>query len=428
MRPIRFIHAADCHLDAAFSGLGTVNASLQERLYEATFTALRRLFDLCIEKKVDFLLIAGDISNAEDHSIKAQFALYDGCKRLKEHNIAVYIIHGNHDPISSRLQAVPWPDNVTFFGKDLEEKQHLNEQGHLLALIHGISYASNTEKRNLAKYFKRNKEFDCPQIGLLHSHVGAIKGKHLYAPCTLDDLKKADMDYFALGHIHKREILSDSPPIAYPGCIQGLHILEEGEKGCFLVSLEKKAHSQSFEHTMHFHALAPIVWQNIYINLESLDDPNCPHSLDEAVQKALEEAKSSLKAPCESLLVRLHFTGRSPLHEILQKPENLEDLLEQYNTQYADGQKLWIKDIQLASRPPINKETLSARKDLSGEIHRLVATWQEDPESLEACRLALRDFYNHKQAKKMLENLTDDELISLLSEAESMCLNSMESS
>jgi exonuclease SbcD len=77
MNSLRYIHAADLHLDTPFLGLSRTDAgeALQAQLRDATFTALQRLFDLCERLRPDFLILAGDIYNQEEHSVKAQLAL-----------------------------------------------------------------------------------------------------------------------------------------------------------------------------------------------------------------------------------------------------------------------------------------------------------------------------------------------------------------
>ena len=93
MPPIRFIHAADLHLDAAFSGLSRdIPADFAERLRTATFTAFRRLLDLCERESPDFLLLAGDVYNQEDASVSAQLALRDGFRRLESLSIPVFLV------------------------------------------------------------------------------------------------------------------------------------------------------------------------------------------------------------------------------------------------------------------------------------------------------------------------------------------------
>ena len=172
MNSLRYIHAADLHLDTPFLGLSRTDAgeALQAQLRDATFTALQRLFDQCERLRPDFLVLAGDIYNQEEHSVKAQLALRDGCVRLQACGIPVFWAHGNHDPLDSRLKTVDWPDNVTIFGP--EPEQHvLYRDGAPLAVIHGISHARIREARNLALLFHRQPETDCFQLGVLHCSV-----------------------------------------------------------------------------------------------------------------------------------------------------------------------------------------------------------------------------------------------------------------
>ena len=222
MNSLRYIHAADLHLDTPFLGLSRTDAgeALQAQLRDATFTALQRLFDQCERLRPDFLVLAGDIYNQEEHSVKAQLALRDGCVRLQACGIPVFWAHGNHDPLDSRLKTVDWPDNVTIFGP--EPEQHvLYRDGAPLAVIHGISHARIREARNLALLFHRQPETDCFQLGVLHCSVEGSPTQDRYAPCSLDDLRAAGLDAWALGQVHERRILARHPFIAYPGNTHG---------------------------------------------------------------------------------------------------------------------------------------------------------------------------------------------------------------
>lgn len=178
-----------------FLGLSRTDAgeALQAQLRDATFTALQRLFDQCERLRPDFLVLAGDIYNQEEHSVKAQLALRDGCVRLQACGIPVFWAHGNHDPLDSRLKTVDWPDNVTIFGP--EPEQHvLYRDGAPLAVIHGISHARIREACNLALLFHRQPETDCFQLGVLHCSVEGSPTQDRYAPCSLDDLRAAGLD------------------------------------------------------------------------------------------------------------------------------------------------------------------------------------------------------------------------------------------
>ena len=219
MDAIRYIHAADLHLDTPFQGLSRETAQgghLARLLHDATFTALERLFGFCEAEKPDFLVLAGDIYNQENYSVKAQLRLRDGCERLNRLGIRVFLAHGNHDPLDSRLNAVEWPDNVTVFGPE-PERHLLEKDGRPLAVVHGISHARAREGRNLARFFQRDARYDCFQLGVLHCTVEGESKADRYAPCSLDDLKSAGLDAWALGHVHERRVLSEAPFIAYPG-------------------------------------------------------------------------------------------------------------------------------------------------------------------------------------------------------------------
>ena len=214
---VRYIHAADLHLDTPFQGLAREAAQsghLSRIMQDATFTALERLFRFCEEKRPDFLVLAGDIYNQENYSAKAQLALRDGCRRLDALGIRVFMAHGNHDPLSSRLTAIHWPENVTVFGPDVESRL-VEKDGQPLALVHGISHAGSRENRNLAQLFRRDDTQSVFQLGVLHCTVeGEAKGDR-YAPCSLDDLGRSRLDAWALGHIHQRRQWEGERCIAY---------------------------------------------------------------------------------------------------------------------------------------------------------------------------------------------------------------------
>ena len=77
----------------------------------------------------------------------------------------------------------------------------------------------------------------CINIGLLHTGLGGADGHERYAPCTLEELRLRGYDYWALGHIHTRQVLCQDPPVVFAGNVQGRHIRETGPKGCLLATI-----------------------------------------------------------------------------------------------------------------------------------------------------------------------------------------------
>lgn len=430
MDSIRFIHAADLHLDATFRGVSReAPAELAARLSEAAFVALNRLFDLCEEERPDFLVLAGDVYNQEDRSLRAQLALRDGCLRLQESGVRVFIAHGNHDPLSSRLKMVQWPDNVTVFGEE-PETHAVRRDGETVALVHGVSHASARETRNLAARFRR-AAVPCLQVGVLHTSFGEVDGENRYAPCGPEDLAAAGMDYWALGHAHECRTVLETPLAVYPGCIQGLHINEQGEKGCLLVTARPEGEGRLL--TTSFRALGPVIWRALDVRLPSpgaqdgTERTATLDGLEDLLRQTLDAAAAQLWPGCEALVVRLRLSGRTALDAALRRPGVLADLTERLREGSVSGPLTWVKDVELHTRPLSDRQRLREREDLLGEIARLGDECRADPEALQrAVGAALQDLYEHARARKALEPLTAAECGSLLEEAEALCLDLLE--
>lgn len=435
MYPVRYIHAADLHLDAAFRGLSreatSAGADVARTLHRATFTALERLFRLCETENPDFLVIAGDIYNQEDRSLKAQFALRDGCERLAARGIRVFLAHGNHDPLSSRLRTLSWPENVTVFGGQVETHPVLRD-GAPVALVHGISHAAARESRNLAKAFHRARPEafdsgkdgqDCFQLGVLHCTVENVRHPERYAPCTLDDLRAAELDAWALGHVHERRILCEAPFIAYPGNIQGLHVNDPGPRGCLLITATPEA-GQGFACNAVFHDLAPVRWETLEISVEGLSRPD---AVETSVQDAMEAAAARTDVGCEALMVRVRLTGRTPLDSELRAPDALADLAERLRDAASGTPLVWLKDIDIATGQMLNMDELRRREDLLGETLRGIDEVRRSPDALrELLAGPLNPLFRHPKARKALQPPADAELAALLDDAERLCIDLME--
>ncbi len=91
MKKFSFIHASDLHLDSPFKGLTSESSDVAKILRSATFNAFENLIQLCIDKQVNFLVVAGDIYDGEDRSLRAQLRFLDGVKRLADNNIKCFV-------------------------------------------------------------------------------------------------------------------------------------------------------------------------------------------------------------------------------------------------------------------------------------------------------------------------------------------------
>ncbi|MDR1857767.1 MAG: DNA repair exonuclease [Desulfovibrio sp.] len=415
---LRYIHAADLHLEAALSAL-TDSEAKDRCLAEATYTALARLIRYCEAERPDFLVLAGDVYDSENHSVKSQRELRDGCVRLNDLGIPVLIAHGNHDPLGSRLRTLDWPANVTFFGPEVARVSVLRG-GHMLAMIHGVSHAKADESRNLATFFSRDEEFDGFQLGVLHCCIQGQTGDR-YAPCTLEDLKKTGLDAWALGHVHTRVELCDRPYIAYSGNTQGLHINEQGAKGCNLVTV-KRLPDGGFACASKFLPLAPVRWQ--IINNLDVDGTQTLDEVAERIAGRLAVACTALDDGCQILIVRVRLEGRTVLDGELRKPGGREAVQEMV-LRGAQGDCVILKDIEVDTRPQVDMEEYRSRDDLLGIALQDAYVARTDDERRAQVRQALSPIES-KSLKQVLPPLDDDQIKDFLGEAERLCLDLLE--
>ena len=471
MADFTFIHAADLHLGAPFRGLDAAAAEAFGQtgnlLAEASFTALARLEQLCLAQQAAFLILSGDIHDDEDGVLRARFALRDMCERLGKAGIAVFIAHGNHDPLAAGPNPVPWPANVTVFGAQVQTET-VRRDDELLALVHGISHTGPREKSNLAAQFAGlASQFSGPdtagavRIGVLHCSVGSAADGHApYAPCTLSDLTGAGMDYWALGHVHQGRVLCENPLVVYPGSLQGLHINEGGPHGCAVVRVEGQACR------VRSVSLAPVRWYKLALDLEAegvdtLDDLEgaALNKLETLARAAASGAvngaggggngskagngtgetggnngngKGAIFAPT-ALFCRLQLTGHTDLDRILRRPEALQTVLARLREGLARSgpganlPRVWLKDLALSTAPAFDAAALAAREDLLGEAARMAAQATEDQGALhDLADKALTDLYGHRRLKKVLDQPADEDLRDLVLGARSLVCSLLE--
>ncbi|KRN99742.1 metallophosphoesterase family protein [Companilactobacillus kimchiensis] len=237
---MKFLHAADLHLDTPFIGISDFSKELQQQLKDSTYQAATKLFETAIAEQVDFVILAGDIFDDTDSSLKAQMFLRDEFEKLNQADIKVYLIYGNHDYYRNNFAVVNFPKNVKVFGQDVSTVAINTKDGQRVGLT-GFSYYQQHIQQSIVQDYPDRGNFDY-QIGILHAGVGDDN----YAPFQVSDLLKKGYDYWALGHIHKREILHEAPMVVYPGDIQGRNQNETTPKGFYIVSVTNQVTQLKF--------------------------------------------------------------------------------------------------------------------------------------------------------------------------------------
>jgi DNA repair exonuclease SbcCD nuclease subunit len=369
MAHFRFAHAADLHIDSPFRGLRDQDSRVGARLREATFEAFRNLIELCVSEKVDFLVVAGDVYDGDDRSVRAQLRFRDGLAELAGHGIETFVVHGNHDPLDGWQSAISWPEGVHVFGP-VPEWRFVTRDGEQIAAVQGVSFPTREVRENLAVQFAPPPSADLFTIGLLHANVGGNPDHDNYAPCTVDDLRQSGLDYWALGHVHTRQTLRRAnPAIVYPGNSQGRHPNETGARGCLIVEVNDGRGVKS-----EFRALDVVRWETAEVSIDGIQ------TID-ALISAIEQRLDDLGARAEGrdVVCRLTLAGRGPMHHELARDGALQDILDTVRSSAGSSSPwVWVERIAGATRPAMDLTERARSDDFLGSVLSNALSEDED--------------------------------------------------
>lgn len=398
---MRFLHLADAHLDTSFAGR---SRELRERLREASREALRRAVDLALDEHLDAVLIAGDLFDDDRLSFATERFLGEQFGRLREARIPVVYATGNHDPGRSghRAQRIPWPENVTAVRDGTPVRLEVRGRGGaVIGAVTAAGHAAPGETDDLSRRFTPAGG-SVPEVALLHTQVrgsAAAEDHHPYAPSELDRLQRAGYHYWALGHVHLRQCLSEDPPIHYPGNLQGRTHRESGAKGALVVDLRDRDRPAAA-----FHELAPARWETVVV--DDLQDVVHLDALVERVAGAWErQRRAAAAAEGTEWLLRVRLRGATPLWAELSRSEDVSTLAGELRG------RIGALDVEVQPRgvhPPVSADERRARTDVLGEALRLLDEVRDGSARLDvdASRLAGRP--PDGELDRYLRRLLDD--------------------
>jgi DNA repair exonuclease SbcCD nuclease subunit len=301
--PFRFVHTADIHLDSPLRSLALRDAALGELIGTATRQAFTAVIDLCLEERVDALLIAGDLYDGEQTSMKTALFLAAQLHRLHLAGIRGYLIRGNHDAESRITRELTLPDSVTLFDGRGKAEPMPRDDASLPVVIHGISFRERQAPESLLPRYRPPVE-GAVNIGLMHTSLDGAAGHDNYAPCRLADLLDHGFSYWALGHIHRRAVHGDARHcVVMPGMPQGRDINEAGAKSASLVTI-----GDDFSITISEHITSVAQFERVRLDLTGIDDwGTALRRMGTELEAARDQAAS------RHLIARLELVGATPL-------------------------------------------------------------------------------------------------------------------
>ena len=391
----KFIHAADIHLDSPLRGLSRYESAPAESIRDACRRAFENLVDLAIEEEVAFVLLAGDLYDGDWKDYSTGIFLSKQMGRLGQHNIQVFSVSGNHDAANRMTKSLNSPSNMKIFSSRKVETVKLDDLG---VAIHGRSFPTQHVDENLAAGFC-TAEKGLFNIGLLHTSLDGREGHANYAPCSLDDLRSKEYQYWALGHIHKQEIVEEEPHVIFPGCIQGRHIREAGAKGCMLVSVDDGAVSD-----IDKISLDVLRWSLCDIDITDVDEMR---EVLECVRKGIDQERAS--AEDRPLAMRIRLQGATKIaDELAAYPEKLEQQIKALGAETA-GDDLWIERIENTSTGKLDLESTLADDNAMGKLLKEILNITNGTDDVDG----LKDKIAELRQKAPSEAFGDDSILNL---------------
>lgn len=376
----RILHTADVHLDSPLKSLALKDESLRAVVQAATRDAFRTIVDIAIAENVAALLIAGDLFDGAERSASTAAFLTGQFDRLRQAGIRVFTIKGNHDAENPITGDLSLPDNVHVF----------DGRGGKVELadgvwIHGVSFAGRQAPESLLGKFAPPVPH-AVNIAMLHTSLAGAEGHDVYAPCSVAELTGMGFDYWALGHVHKRQVHAQSPWVVMPGIPQGRDIGEAGPKSATLLTLGeagidvREIPTARIEFTPHA------------VDISDIDD-------DDALRARLRAALADIAAHLVAGdgILRLALTGRPQRHwQILRD----RDVWMQTVADLArETGRLWLEKLVLDLHEPGETGERTAATD---ELARLMETIAREPGFSETLRgeldAALAELPPHRRA------------------------------
>jgi len=373
----KFIHAADVHLDSPLRGLSRYESAPAESIRDACRRAFENLVDLAIEEKVSFVLLSGDLYDGDWKDYSTGIFLSQQMGRLGQYNISVFTVAGNHDAANRMTKALDSPTNMTILSSRKVETIKIDD---LAVAIHGRSFGTQHIDENLAAGFTA-AEKGMFNIGLLHTSLDGREGHEVYAPCSIDDLRSKGYQYWALGHIHKQEFVSEDPWIVFPGCVQGRHIRETGAKGCVLVTVEDGTVSEA-----ESLPLDVLRWALCSVDLTDAAEMR---EVLERTRKAIENERTL--ADGRPIAMRIRFEGTTAISdELAAYPERFEQQIKALGAEIA-GDDLWIERVENAVGGKLNLDSTLSDNSAFGKLLKEILATPGNPDEISGLKDVIAD-------------------------------------
>ncbi|MDD4149555.1 MAG: DNA repair exonuclease [Bacteroidales bacterium] len=353
--------------------IGKKSSSIKRNAEEgATKYTWNRIIDYAIKNSVDVLALTGDIVDQDNRYFEAIGPLQSGFERLKQSNIAVYMVAGNHDfDVLTQLVDSERYDNVHLLGANGIWEIKMFSKGEEKIQFIGWSFPNrHVSEDPFLKFEMSEINPNITTIGLLHGDVGVADSK--YAPIEFNNFMSHPVQAWILGHIHKPQILNNSEPIVYyPGSPHALSAKEYGVHGPILLTIQSQKDIQ-----IEQIPLSPIRYESISVDITDKTDEA---SVRDAVTSQLfEDAQSKIVEldRVSFLIYDIILTGQ---HSRIRDLEIwISPIVDDYDQEIdSTGTRIYVRKILFDVQAKVeNMQELAQESSPAGVLARTIIALQ----------------------------------------------------
>ncbi|MBM4432607.1 MAG: exonuclease SbcCD subunit D [Chloroflexi bacterium] len=299
---MKFIHFADLHLGVENYGRLDPATGLSSRLLDF-LSALDKVIDYALEKSIDMVVFCGDTYKSREPTQTQQREFAKRINRLATKGVAVFLLTGNHDLPNTFGRATSTEIFDTLAVKNIyvsnrPDIYRIKTKGGIIQIVslpwlRRSALLAREETKNLTFEQINQKlqqvltdiiaakaaELDPKLPAILAAHVW-VSGARLGSEKSmtlgqehellLSNIANPAFDYIALGHIHRNQVLSPSPPVVYAGSLERVDFgEEEDEKGFYAVEIESDKKTGKRQVRFDFHPVEGRRFLTINVEIES---------------------------------------------------------------------------------------------------------------------------------------------------------------
>lgn len=409
------IHTADIHIGVENYSRPDPESRTSSRLQDF-LTSFDELVDYAIDEKADLVLVCGDAYKSRNPTQTHQREFVKRISKLAQKGIQVFLLAGNHDSPN-----VPGPATTLDIFSTLEiENVHVaselkteviktaNGNIQIISLpwvrkgdFMSLSEYNQLSNENLNKAIEKKLIEDLnTEIGNLDSSIPSILASHVSVDLAKTSSEKSmtlgkdyilptkslasnKLDYVALGHVHKHQVLNDDPPVVYSGSLERIDFGEEKDsKGFCAISISTGADKGNRVESYKFVEVKARRFKTISIVIEDTDEyPNDKilseinkHEIKDAIVQVIVDVHASRYREISDKIIReklstAHFIAAvrknvisesknrlgKKLHESVPPMEALEAFLKERNIDEKKMRLLLEKGQTLMSENPPNQ-------------------------------------------------------------------------